>query len=194
MQDVSAIPPLWISETDGHGYQVNREVIDAAHRIWARVLQHLRNQGQDVAPAAEILESACHCVSRAIRRSRRRNHIRSMDTYLFWAFIRRYKRRLARENRIEYVESIEALTDRKLDTDQNWVATLENEIQFKELMSFLDPRTRQMLIRRIAGDSWSDIGYSFRIGAHNAEVQFANGIKKARGRLFGQGSHGIERG
>ena len=74
MQDSTSYPPpLWISETDEHGDRVSREVIDAAHRIWSRVLQYVRHEGQDLAPAAEILESACHCVSRAMRRSLQRN-------------------------------------------------------------------------------------------------------------------------
>src|SRR4051812_14797747 len=66
MEHVSVSPPLWISGTDENGKLVSREVIQAAHRIWTRVLQHLRYHAQDTAPAAEILESACHCVSRAI--------------------------------------------------------------------------------------------------------------------------------
>jgi RNA polymerase sigma factor (sigma-70 family) len=193
-KQVSTSPPLWISDTDEHGNQVNREVIDAAHRIWTRVLQHLRQQGHEVASAAEILESACHRVSRAIRRGRQHNHIRSIDSYLFWAFVRRYSRRMLRENRIEYVESVEAYSARKVDLDHTSATALEDEIQFKELLSYLDPRTRQMVMRRIAGDSWAEIGERLGIAAHNAEVQFANGIKKARSRLLRQRSRSLERG
>jgi hypothetical protein len=90
-------PPLWISETDEHGNRVSREVVEAAHRIWSRVLQYVRHEGQDLAPTAEILELACHCVSRAMRRSRQRNHIRNIDSYLYWAFVRSHTRRMARE-------------------------------------------------------------------------------------------------
>ena len=55
MEHVSVGPPLWISGTDENGKLVSREVIQAAHRIWTRVLQHLRYHAQDTAPAAEIL-------------------------------------------------------------------------------------------------------------------------------------------
>ena len=112
MEHVSVSPPLWISGTDENGKLVSREVIQAAHRIWTRVLQHLRYHGQDIAPAAEILESACHCVSRAIRRKRCGNHIRSLESYLFWAFVRKYNRQMIREGRIQYVESVEVFADR----------------------------------------------------------------------------------
>ena len=142
MQQYLNPPPLWISETDEHGDRVSREVIDAAHRIWSRVLQYVRHEGQDLAPAAEILESACHCVSKAMRRSLQRNHIRSIDSYLYWAFVRRYNRRMAREARIQYVKSVETFTEGRIEPDQSWVSMLEDEIQFRQFLSFLDPKTR----------------------------------------------------
>ena len=187
-------PPLWISEMDKHGNRVSREVIEAAHHIWSRVLQYVRHEGQDLTPAAEILESACHCVSRTMRRSRQRNHIRSLDSYLYWAFVRGYNRRMIREARIQYVKSVEAFTDGRIQPDHSWVSMLEDEIQFKQLLGYLDPKTRHMLMRRISGDSWAEIGESLGISTHNSEVQFANGIKKARSRFFGQGSDTIRRG
>ena len=194
MQDDRSVhPPLWISETDEHGKRVGREVIEAAHRIWSRVLQHLRSAGQDLAPAAEILEATCHCVSRAIRRSPLRNPVRNLDAYLFWAFIRKYSRRMVREGRIQYVESLESLENERVELDRNWVSMLENEIHLKQLLGYVDPKTREMLMRRISGESWAEVGKHFGISAHNAEVQFANGIKKARGRLLGDGSERIER-
>jgi len=187
-------PPLWISETDEQGNRVSREVIEAAHHIWSRVLQYVWHEGQDLAPAAEILESACHCVSKAMRRSLQRNHIRSIDSYLYWAFVRRYNRRMAREARIQYVKSVETFTEGRIEPDQSWVSMLEDEIQFRQFLSYLDPKTRVVVIRRLRGDSWAEIGQTFEISAHNAEVQFANAIKKARSRLFGQGSEWIGRG
>jgi DNA-directed RNA polymerase specialized sigma24 family protein len=193
-EHVSVGPPLWISGTDENGKLVSREVIQAAHRIWTRVLQHLRYNGHDIAPAAEILESACHSVSRAIRRKRCGNPIRSLESYLFWAFVRKYNRQMMREGRIRYVESVEAFADRASERDNSWVAALEDDIQFKQLLGLLDAKTRLILMRRISGDSWAEIGKSLDISAHNAEVQFANGIKKAKGRLLGQGADSMGRG
>ncbi|MEZ5398723.1 MAG: hypothetical protein R2729_03585 [Bryobacteraceae bacterium] len=196
MQEYPSVspPPLWISETDEHGNPVSREVIEAAHRIWSRVLQYVRAAGQDLAPAAEILEAACHCVSRAIRRSRQRNHIRSLDSYLYLAFVRKYNRRMVREERIQYVDSVETFVDGRIEPDHSWVSMLEDEIQFKQILSYLDPKIQVMVIRRLRRDSWAEIGQAFGISAHNAEVQFANAIKKARSRLLGKGSERRGRG
>lgn len=179
----SAHPPLWISGTDRQGNPVSRRVIEAAHRIWTRVLNHLNRHRQDVAPAAEILEAACHSVSRAVGRKPETNPVRDLDAYLLWAFMRNYGRRMAKEQRIQYVESVEALEK----PDDRWVVMLEDDIQLKQLLGYLEPRTREMLMGRMSGRSWAEIGESLGISAHNAEVQFANGAKKARRRLFGEG-------
>ena len=146
-EHLSASPPLWISETDGHGNRVNREVIEAAHRIWKRVLQYVQHEGQDLAPTAEILEATCHCVSRALGRAREKP-IRNLDSYLYCAFVRRFIRLMVREGKIQYVESVESLADETLDPDHSWVSILENEILFKQFLSYLDPKTRLMVLRR----------------------------------------------
>src|SRR5258708_1848002 len=117
MQDQRTVhPPLWISETDEHGNRVRREVVEAAHRIWNRVLQHLQYAGQEIAPAAETLEAACHCVSRAVSRNLKRSSIRNLGSYLFWAFIRKHNRRVIHEGRIKYVESVESVANASIGT------------------------------------------------------------------------------
>ena len=101
---------------------------------------------------------------------------------------------MIREGRIQYVESVEVFADRAIERDNSWVSALEDEIQFKQLLGLLDTKTRLILMRRISGDSWAEIGKSLDISAHNAEVQFGNGIKKAKGRMFGQGADSMGRG
>lgn len=103
------------------------------------------------------------------------------EGYHFWAFIHAHRRRVAKEQRIQYVESVEAIEK----PDDSWASMLENEIQLNELLGYLDPKAREMLMGRIAGHSWKEIGESMGLTAHNAEVQFAYAIKKARRRLFG---------
>jgi RNA polymerase sigma factor (sigma-70 family) len=189
-EHLSADPPLWISETDERGNSVGREVIDAAHRIWERVLHYVRYQRHDVAPVAEILESACHRVARAKRKRRKRNPIRDLDSYLYWAFIRRYTRQMVREARIQYVDSVEAFVDGRLQPDNSWVSMLEDDIQLGQVLGYLEPKIRKMVLWRMRGDSWAEIGHQLGISAHNAEVQFGNAIKKARSRLLGEEGRG----
>jgi hypothetical protein len=100
--------PFWISEKDKRGNCVHEGVIDAAKRIWSRVLNDVVGQGHDSVPAADVLEKTCRIVSRLVRRIRKPDHIQDLDSYLYWSFLRRYNRQMVREGRIKYVGSVEA--------------------------------------------------------------------------------------
>lgn len=47
----------------------------------------------------------------------------------------------------------------------------------------MEPRVREMFALRTAGHSWKEVGRQLGISAHNAEVQFAHGLKKAKAQL-----------
>jgi DNA-directed RNA polymerase specialized sigma subunit len=89
---------------------------------------------------------------------------------------------------------VESVANAKRGAQDDWVSILENEIHLKQMLCYLDERTRDMLMLRISGDSWTEIGERFGISAHNAEVQFANGAKKARSRLLRAGLTRLGRG
>ncbi|MFZ0427928.1 MAG: hypothetical protein WAO20_07410 [Acidobacteriota bacterium] len=48
----------------------------------------------------------------------------------------------------------------------------------------MDAKTRRLFVLRVLGYSWAEIGRKFGITAHNAEVQFSYGVKKARKHLL----------
>jgi RNA polymerase sigma factor (sigma-70 family) len=167
---------------------VSADVSSAAHRIWPRVLNHVRYRGQELESAAEILESAAHSVSRALNR-RSSEPVRSLDSYLFWAFIRRYGRWLAKIRKVRYIGGTEVLDTRPANGDP--VASRENSIQIDQVAAAMDPFLRAMLVRRLAGDSWGEIGSALGLSSHSAEVQFSAGLKKVRERLSKTGGNPI---
>jgi hypothetical protein len=67
---------------------------------------------------------------------------------------------------------------------------LEDDIQLGQLLGYLEPKIRKMVLWRMRGDSWAEIGQQLGISAHNAEVQFGTAIKKARSRLLGEEGRG----
>ena len=87
---------------------------------------------------------------------------------------------MGHEERIQYVESAELLDFLGASPQQDWVNALENEILPKQILGAMDPKTRQMLTLRNAGHSWQEVGRQFGISAHNAELQFWYGVKKAK--------------
>ncbi len=180
-------PPLWISKTDEREQPVDQRVIDAAHRIWNRVLGYVRASGQEVTDVAETLETVVHSVSRTIRNKRDEDGIRNVESYLYWSFVRKHSERKGKEKRIQYLGSLEPLEALQQNREDG-ASRLDDEILLEELTSYMDPKTRRLFVLRVLGYSWAEIGRKFEISAHNAEVQFSYGLKKARKRLFSKRS------
>jgi DNA-directed RNA polymerase specialized sigma24 family protein len=178
-------PLLWINKRGERGRRADRDVIEAAHRIWPRVLYYVRKKRGDVSEAAEILEKAVYSVSQAIRERGEREPIHHLDSYLFHSFVRQYNRDRTRQSRIQYFDSGEVLEALAAGRQDNWVKTSESKILHGEMLGALDPKTRTMCVLRDGGYSWADVGRHFGIKAHNAEVQFWYGIEKARHLLDG---------
>ena len=176
-------PPLWISEADERGNRVASDVIAAAHRIWGRVLRYVRSQTDDLTSSAETLEVTCHCVSRVLRREARSGSIHNLDAYLYWAFIRRFNRTLAREAKIQYVGFVEVFPGPDSRDMPRFSPTADQKIEALQLLGCLPLNVRTMIIRRHRGDSWAEIGKDQGINGHAAEMQFARAVKRARDRL-----------
>ena len=176
-------PPLWIGGEDRDGRPVHPPVKDAAVRIWRRVVYYVRKERRDVAEAAEILEEAVFSVSRRLTSDSELEPIRSIDSYLFHSFVNVFGRRAKREDRIQYYDAPEALDAFDLRMSSDWVDELDNEILLKQVISAMDPRVREMFALRCAGHSWAEVGRHFGIKKHNAEVQFAYGLRKAKEKL-----------
>jgi len=176
-------PPLWIGGEDRQGLPVHPPVKEAASRIWSRVVYYVRKERRDVAEAAEILEEAVFSVSRRLTADNDLEPIRSIDSYLFHSFVNVFVRRAKREDRIQYYDAPEALDGFELRRTEDGVAELDNEILLKQVISAMSPRVREMFALRCAGHSWAEVGRQFGIKKHNAEVQFAHGLKKAKEKL-----------
>ena len=124
-------PPLWINERDEQDRRAEPAVMEAAHRIWGRVLYFVRGLRNDVSEAAEILAETVNAVSQAVRSDRRREPVRNLDSYLYHSFVRRFTRFVGREERIQYVEAAYARSDlfeRRRVLMDDWAAYLSREL------------------------------------------------------------------
>jgi len=177
-------PPFWINDKDERGQPLDAEVLGAAERIWARVVVLTRSRLHDVSRAAEILEATAAAVSRALRRRSAEPAVRDIDAYLLYAFIRRLHKIAAKESRLQSGHSSEMLASFAARTGPQ-PSEVDAEIQLRELLSYMDFRTRGMFALRCEGYSWKQIAeqLDFKSG-HSAEVQFNKGLQAARMRLM----------
>lgn len=176
-------PPLWVGERDRDGQPIQPAVREAAARIWRRVLYYVRRYRYDVAEAAEILEEAVFAVSRRVSRGEKLGPVRGIDSYLFTSFVHAFWRRVERDGRMEYFDDPDALDTIDLSSPADAVEELDNQILLEQLIAAMKPRVRQMFAMRCAGHSWEEVGRQFDINKHNAEVQFAYGLRKAKEQL-----------
>lgn len=176
-------PPFWISGKDQRGQPLHAEVLAAAERIWPRVLALTRFSLNDVSRAAEILEKIAAAVSRALWRRRSDPAVRDVDSYLLYAFARKLHKIAVKERRLQSGHSSDMLAYLAEATGRT-LQDLEAEIQMRELMSFMDDRTRRMFSLRLQGYSWKEIAQRLGLkNRHSAEVQFNKGCRAARQRM-----------
>ena len=183
--DFEANTPKWVWQRNESGASVEGDLVDSARRIWTRVLAYARHQRQDPARAADILDAVLLSLSRA----RKTNAdlcrpIRNLDNYLYLAFVRRLNRELAKEPHIETVGSIhdlDALSGIRIPPASPFI---EDDLLIKELMGYMDKRTRRMFSLRMMGCSWDEIARPLKNTANNAQVLFNQGLKKVRRRVM----------
>ena len=170
---------------DKSGKAIGEDLLEAAQRNWARIRAYAQRHQQDSSQTVEILEASLLATSRARRTNIRLcRPIRNLDNYLYWAFVRRLNRRLAREPKIETVGSLQDLDALSGFRAGGVLPSVEQELLIKEVMSFLDDQPRRMLSLRITGHSWGEIAAILNTTANNAQVLFNQGLKSARNRVM----------
>lgn len=95
---------MWLPDRDSLGNPVDQRLLEAAHKVWARArLAVIRYLGEDV-DAAEILETAVDCASRAMST---RGPIEFVEAYLLRSVARESIRRLRKHRRVQYMEGLD---------------------------------------------------------------------------------------
>ena len=185
LMDIEPNSRIHVWPRDKSGRAIEPDLVDAAERNWTRIRAYARRHQQDSARTANFLEATVVALSRA-RKSNGRlmRPIRNLDNYIYWAFVRRLNRKLAREPNIETVGStqdLDSLTGTRTNAD---LTSIEQELLVKEVMTFFDEKPREMFSLRKAGYSWRDVAGALKTTANNAQARFNQGFKRAQGRIM----------
>ena len=173
--------PDWTWQRDESGASIEADLVEAARRIWTRVLAYARRQQQDSARAADIFEAVLFSLSRArMTNGKLCRPIRNLDNYLYLAFVRRLNREMDKEPHIETVGSLHDLEARSGVQTPAALLLVDNNLLIEELMGYMDERTRRMYSLRHMGYSWNEIAPVFKNTANIAQVLFNQGVKKVR--------------
>ena len=162
------------------GLGVPGPLAGAAPGTWRAGLAYAARYLGDTALAAEIVEGVVHSAAKA----HPHKPIKNPDSYVLSGIVRRVKRLLARERRIEYRGSLEELEGLTGAWDTSWVAELDKRILVQELVDLMDTETRDLFFKWVRGDEWEEIAGDLGISANAAQHRLRYGIEKARERVF----------
>ena len=177
-QEAKPSSPFLLNEVDHLGRHIAPAVLSVAQEIGPRVLSYAQNLIHDPATAISYLEEAAASVSAVIEEKEVSGvpAIRNVSAYLFRTFIRKVDRVRRREATLErslqeYGETQEALTDE---------GDVETMVLVNEVMATCDRASREVVVLRLEGWSWKEIGEHLGISRHAAEARFSKTLDHAR--------------
>ena len=161
--------------------------MDVVQLVWPRVLYLTERELMDTALAAEILDKAVCVVSHIMYRKGSQERILNAESYLYWVAARILYRTVERNKMIEVIDDLEPLALPKKGRYRDSLTGDRKKLLIKQIMRYMDTRTRRMYLLRVKGYSWGEIGELFGITANNAAVQFNAGVERARQRILRRG-------
>ncbi len=131
----------------------------------------------DSCVAVNLLEEAAASVSEVIRAKEAAQiaPIRDVRCYLFRVFLRRVAD--ARRNETTYEEVSQWHSHPRDDSHGDG---LDSQILLDQILGHFDSVTREMILRRIEGHSWSEIASEFDLSNHAARVRFSKALQWLR--------------
>jgi Sigma-70, region 4 len=172
----SAIPPLWLSSAQKiEDAKLRSEVASAADRSWQRWTEDSESDGVEATVAIAALD---HAVGAAVAAGRT-TAVRDPEAFLFKSLLRKARKLLRREQRIEYRDFGE-LAKLDIPTDANFVESLERWIQVKEFMALMDERTRTIFVMDCQGFARHETARVLGMSEDAVRKSFARGVERLR--------------
>lgn len=173
----------------------DEELILAAREVWPRALVYAKKElstnrlGSDATSmAAQVWECMLRSVSRTRQRyTNPRQPIADLQSYLFLAFVHRFKRAVQQEEkhaeRIELVSSNVDLECIESAQDIGWVEELERAIAVRQISDRMDPWTKKVWQARQLGYTWKEIATWLGVSEQQAKMKFQYGLEKTRQKI-----------
>lgn len=178
-ENANSSSPLWLPKKDKSGAVLKKNLSDAALKGWNRMRDYAAREHVDSSFAADIVESIVKNMS-AARRRPSDGAIRNPESYIVGRFMRRIKGLLVKERRIEYLANLTEVESLKPAQDWDWPLRLENTIQAKEVIKYMDERTRRTCLRRTQGFTWKNIASKQGVSVNTAIKSYERGLARVQ--------------
>ena len=171
-------PPFLLNSVDRFGRQIAPAVMSVSMEIGPRALAYAQNLIGDPALAINYFEEAAASVSAAIEEKKASGApaVLNVAAYLFRTFIRmvddaKHKTKILEESLKESGKARIPLTEE---------AQAETAVLLNEVMETCDRASREVIVLRLEGFSWKEIGKQLAISSHAAEARFSKALDHAR--------------
>jgi DNA-directed RNA polymerase specialized sigma24 family protein len=164
--------PFWLSPYDATGLPRSGAMIDAARRVWARVLAYTKQALGETEPALEFLEKTVRCVER----SQTKHEIRDLSAYIFRSYIRQIAAERRRRRRLLPLNSA---THGPVRTETE----LEQRVLAQEALPMIRLDILPLVFRRIEGWTWDEIAAQFGQPKHALESRYSYEMRRVRNLL-----------
>ena len=174
----SQYPPFWINPRSSVGTgDRSPALLELAERLWPFTLQYCRNVLRDTSTAAEMLEQALE----RVERSQQKREIREPAAYLRRTIVRGVRRELARRCKLRQLESVAESIPAKPRVKE------DDRVLAGQVLALVRDSMLDIVIRRLAGFSWAEIGAQRHEDPHALESRFGYEMRRIR-RLLGSNS------
>jgi RNA polymerase sigma factor (sigma-70 family) len=167
-----------LNSVDRFGRQIAPAVMSVSTEIGPRALAYAQNLIGDPALAMNYFEEAAASVSAAIEEKQVSGApaVRNVAAYLFRTFIRMVDDAKHKEKILE--ESLKESVEARLPSTEE--AQVEAALLVNEVMETCDRASREVVVLRLEGFTWKEIGKQLAISSHAAEARFSKALDHAR--------------
>jgi RNA polymerase sigma factor (sigma-70 family) len=171
-------PPFLLNSVDRFGRQIAPAVLSVSMEIGPRALAYAQHLIGDPALAMNYFEEAAASVSAAIEEKKASGApaVRNVAAYLFRTFIRMVDDAKHKQKILE--ESLKESGEAQIPSTEE--AQAETAVLLNEVMETCDRASREVVVLRLEGFTWKEIGKQFDISSHAAEARFSKALDHAR--------------
>ena len=171
-------PAFLLNSVDRLGRPIDPGVLSVAQEISHQALVYAEKILGDPAVALNLFEEAAAAVSEAVetKKASGKPPIRDLRAYLFRAYVLRISQGRRREVALKHEVELRQERNRPKRT----CAEPEVKLLVDEVMAACDKATQEIVLRRLEGFSWDEIGDRYGITAHAARIRFSKALKRAR--------------
>jgi DNA-directed RNA polymerase specialized sigma24 family protein len=178
-------PSFLLNSVDRLGRQIGPAVFAAAQEIGPTAVRHAERLLGDPALAISLFEETAATVTETLQENAARGKpvVDDLHGYLFLAFMRRVRR--GKRTELVFEDADERVWEKRARYTDG--SATERSVFMREVLATCDTVTKNIILRRLEGFSWKEIGRQCGVSSHAARQRFSATLQRLRKAFRGKG-------